>query len=572
VAARPRILFLSGKQAGTELLPPQAESLFDVVRVSSRARALTLLQRDKFDGIFVSPEHFQEAIRFGRLLENNRILEGMPDGVAVVDSASTVIWTNDQLQRWSHPGNIVGETLFAAMGGPEIVGGSDTPFASALATRMASSSVLKTKSAHFYNLHASPLAEDDEHPHHLVVTIRDVTRETQQRQRLDAIQAAGREMSELTAEHVYSLGVDDRKEFLKARILQYIQELLKFDVVEIRLLDPKTGELKPLLEHGMDDSAAGRALFASPEGNGVTGFVAATGISYLCEDTAKDKLYLQGVQGARSSLTVPLLFDRQTIGTFNVESPKLKGFTDEDVLFVETFCRGLTTALNTLELLAAQRTSAVQISAEEIHGKVARPIDEIVRDAFKLVKKEMLADPESRETLQRLIENASHIKEVIREAGQETEQPDRAAESNGKHKLAGRRVLVVDPQEEFRKSAHTLLEPHGCEVVAVDSGELAEWLYTVNQPQHPYDLVMAEMKLPDMTAFELLCKLKSKTHRQRVPLIFTKDFCYDPGHQMKKAVEQGHTPKACIVKPFNPPYLLEVVQHVLDWSGGAGQA
>lgn len=566
MGARPRILFLCGRRSGVDLLPAGAESFFDVARVTSRARALSLLQREKFDAIFVSAEHFEEAIRFGRLLENNRILEGMPDGVAVVDSASTIIWTNDQLQRWSHPGNIVGETLFAAMGGPEIVGGSDAPFSTALVTRLPASSVLKTHEAHFYNLHAAPLVEEDEHPHHLVVTIRDVTRETEQRQRLDAIQAAGREMAELTAEHVYSLSVEDRKEFLKARILQYIQELLKFDVVEIRLLDPKTRELKPLLEHGMDSDAAQRTLYASPEANGVTGFVAATGISYLCEDTTKDKLYLQGVVGAKSSLTVPLVLDRQTIGTFNVESPKLKGFTDEDVLFVETFCRGLATALNTLDLLAAQRTSAVQVSAEEIHGRVAKPIDEIVRDAFKLAKKEMLADPESRETLQRLIENASLIKEVIRQSAQESEPSP--AETDGRHKLAGRRVLVVDPQEEFRKSAHTLLEPHGCEVVAVDSGEIAEWLYTVNQPQHPYDLVMAEMKLPDMTAFELLCKLQTKTHNPRVPMIFTKDFCYDPGHQLKKAVEQGHTPKACIVKPFNPPYLLEVVEHVLDWSSG----
>ena len=566
MGAKPRILFLSGKRSGDDSLPTEAQPFFDVVRVSSRARALTLLQREKFDAIYVSAEHFEEALRFGRLLENNRVLEGMPDGVAVVDSASTIIWTNEQLQRWSHPGNIVGETLFTALGGPEIVGGSDAPFSTALAMRTPATSVLKTHEAHFYNLHAAPLAEDSEHPHHLVVTIRDVTRETEQRQRLDAIQAAGREMSELTAEHVYSLTIEDRKEFLKARILQYIQELLKFDVVEIRLLDPQTRELKPLLEHGMDQQAAGRTLYASPEGSGVTGFVAATGISYLCEDTTKDKLYLQGVVGAKSSLTVPLVLDRQTIGTFNVESPKLKGFSDEDVLFVETFCRGLATALNTLDLLEAQRSSAVQVSAEEIHGKVAKPIDEIVRDAFKLARKELLADPESRETLQRLIENASHIKEVIRQSAQDTEPVP--AEMNGKHKLAGRRVLVVDPQEEFRKSAHTLLEPHGCEVVAVDSGEIAEWLYTVNQPQHPYDLVMAEMKLPDMTAFELLLKLKSKTHNQRVPLIFTKDFCYDPGHQLKKAVEQGHTPKACIVKPFNAPYLLEVVEHVLDWSSG----
>jgi hypothetical protein len=41
---------------------------------------------------------------------------------------------------------------------------------------------------------------------------------------------------------------------------------------------------------------------------------------------------------------------------------------------------------------------------------------------------------------------------------------------------------------------------------------------------------------------------------------------------LKRAVEAGHTPKACIVKPYNPPYLLEVVEHVLDWSSGGGKA
>ena len=46
-------------------------------------------------------------------------------------------------------------------------------------------------------------------------------------------------------------------------------------------------------------------------GNGVTGFVAATGKSYLCEDTREDPLYLEGAQNARSSLTVPvMLHDR----------------------------------------------------------------------------------------------------------------------------------------------------------------------------------------------------------------------------------------------------------------------
>jgi hypothetical protein len=36
--------------------------------------------------------------------------------------------------------------------------------------------------------------------------------------------------------------------------------------------------------------------------------------------------------------------------------------------------------------------------------------------------------------------------------------------SRKRPKLRGRRVLVVDPQDEVRTSAHSLLEPYGCVV------------------------------------------------------------------------------------------------------------
>ena len=54
-----------------------------------------------------------------------------------------------------------------------------------------------------------------------------------------------------------------------------------------------------------EPEAAARELFALPQENGVTGFVAATGKSYLCEDITEDPLYLPGARGAKSSLTVP---------------------------------------------------------------------------------------------------------------------------------------------------------------------------------------------------------------------------------------------------------------------------
>ena len=81
--------------------------------------------------------------------------------------------------------------------------------------------------------------------------------------------------------------------------------------------------------------AADRALYAEPQGNGVTGFVAATGKSYLCEDTENDPIYLPGAPEARSSLTVPLVLHDEILGTFNVESPRVGAFNEHDLQFVQ---------------------------------------------------------------------------------------------------------------------------------------------------------------------------------------------------------------------------------------------
>ena len=127
---------------------------------------------------------------------------------------------------------------------------------------------------------------------HLIVTIRDVTHEIHQQQKLAAIHQAGMELADLTPDELFQMAVDDRIELLKSNILHFTRDLLHFDVVEIRLLDPKTNRLEPLLAVGMEPEAAARVLYAQPQNNGVTGFVAATGKSYLCEDTTEDPLYL----------------------------------------------------------------------------------------------------------------------------------------------------------------------------------------------------------------------------------------------------------------------------------------
>ena len=94
------------------------------------------------------------------------------------------------------------------------------------------------------------------------------------------------ELGDLQPHELFEMSVEDRIELLKSKILHYTQDLLEFDTVEIRLIDKRTGHLEPLLTEG---NAAGRRWARlsrrKPPDNGVTGFVAATGRSYLCEDT-----------------------------------------------------------------------------------------------------------------------------------------------------------------------------------------------------------------------------------------------------------------------------------------------
>src|SRR5437773_5636990 len=417
VTDRHRILFVCNPNDSLESLPEALRASAHVETVHNPLRALARIAREKYDGVYVAADNLQNAVRLGRLLENDRILEGMPDAVALLDGELTILWANHIFVEWCSRGNVVGEQFFTALSTPEIVGPEEHPLLAALRTGQAASTLLKTQDDRYFQLHAAPVTDSNEHTRHLVVSLRDVTHENQQQQKLVAIQDAGRELADLKPEEIFDMAVEDRIELLKSNILHCTKDLLKFDVVEIRLIDQKTGELIPLLEVGMDNEAVHRVLYAKDSSNGVTGFVAATGKSYLCEDTANDPLYLTGVEGAKSSLTVPLKLHNETIGTFNVESPQPHAFTDSDLQFLQIFCRDVAMSLNTLQLLAAQRMNAAQESVEAIHSQVAVPIDEIVCDATFINERLEAIDPELRARLEQILTTARGMKDVIQKVG-----------------------------------------------------------------------------------------------------------------------------------------------------------
>ncbi|WP_254512552.1 response regulator [Anatilimnocola floriformis] len=566
---RQKLLFVAGEG---DQLPPSIASACDIVEVHNPLRALARVGREEFDGIYVAAKHFTEALRLGRLLENDRILEGMPDAMALLDSECIILWANERLRHWANRGNIVGEHFFAALGNPEIVGTEASPLRAALRSSHPVSSLLRTVDNRYFHLHASPIVDPEEKTKNLVVTVRDVTIETQQRHKLSAIQDAGRTLADLKPDEIFEMSVEERVELLKSNILHCIKDLLKFDVVEIRLVDHKTKQLVPLLEVGMDPEAAQRELFVSKEKNGVTGFVAATGKSYLCEDTANDPLYLQGVQGAKSSLTVPLKMHSVVIGTFNVESPQPRAFTDSDLQFLEIFCRDVAMSLNTLDLLVAQRANAAQESVEQIHREVALPIDAILNDATMVAQLYKGADVACGDRLNDIVNRAREIKAVIQQVGRKMAPaeaiPASVVPQDDRPKLRGRRVLVVDSEPAVRTSAHCMLEKYGCVVETAQRGDEAESLYQHSLRDSRYDVVLTGIKLPDMTGYELMMKLK--TMISPVPLILMSEFGWDAGHTLVKARQAGLHSRGYLIKPFILKQLLDTVETIIDWSNEPG--
>ncbi len=561
MTTKPKLLLICDSRENVEHLLADAANTHEILVVQNPMRALVYLRRENIDGVYVAGEYLQQALEIGKLLQNEQILEGMPDGVMLLDSDNTIIWSNNRLKEWAHRDNVVGENFYSVLGSPEILGPDFCPFHTALATGQATGSTLRSGENRYYHMHAVPLGEAAGPARHLIVTIREVTHEIHQQQKLAAIHQAGMELADLTPDELFQMPVADRVELLKSNILHFTRDLLHFDVIEIRLLDPKTNRLEPLLAVGMDPEAAARVLYALPQNNGVTGFVAATGKSYLCEDTTEDPLYLQGVRDAKSSLTVPLVLHDEVIGTFNVESPQARAFTESDLQFLEIFSRDVAVALNTLELLAAEKFGAAAESIEAIHSAVALPVDEILNDAVNVMERYIGHEPEVVDRLQRILRNARDIKQVIQKIGQKmapAQAHPQVTETEQKTLLHGRRILVIDADENTRTAAHNLLERYGCVVETAHDG--IEALSMVRMMiDGEYAVIISDIHLPDMNGYDFMLKLKEMM--DPVPLILMTGFGYDPDHSIVKARQAGL--KAVLYKPFRLDQLLSNVELII---------
>ncbi len=565
-SALPRVLFLGGSHDSTVDVRSRFGEDVEVVEVFSPVKALTRMSRENFAAIYCDADHFNEVADVGQLIRNDRILQGMPDGVVLLDSENVILWGNGRLCEWSGREDVMGENFYHVLGSPEILGPDYCPFHTALTTGKGSASTIRCTDNRHFRIHAAPILEKDNNtPQHLVVTVHDISDEILQQQKLAAIHQAGVELADLTTDEVSNLPAEERIELLKSNILQCTQDVLQLDVIEIRMLDQETRELQPLLAVGLVPSAEQRFLKADAEGYGVTGFVASTGKSYICEHTVEDPLYLEGAEGARSSLTVPLMLHDQVIGTLNVESPEGNAFTESDLQFLEIFARDVAVAIHTLELLAAEKASTAAASVEAIHSAVALPVDVILNDAVNVMERYIGHEPDVVQRLQSILRSARDIKRVIQKVGQSmapAKASPTATVTEARPQLAGKRILVVDADESVRMAAHALLERYHCFVETAHDGNEARFMVRNLGSDVAYDAIISDIRLPDMNGCELYLKMRELM--ENVPMILMTGFGYDPGHSIIKARQEGVT--IVLFKPFRLDQLVSAIEEVLSQS------
>ncbi len=398
----------------------------------------------------------------------------------------------------------------------------------------------------------------------LALVTRDVTDQVRIRRDMEAVERAGGELIRMDTDAVRKMNAVERLRHLEAKIVEVSRRLLHFDHFVIRLLDTRSGKLEPVVTYGLPTSIADFDIFPLPEGNGISGYVAATGQSYICQDTAADELFLPGLGGARSSLTLPLRLQDKILGIINVESQHPDAFDDDDRRLGEILARYIAMAFHMLDLLVAERSNVNQTVTGRVEGELGGPLEDIVQEV-RALDETVPADPALHTHITRIRADVETIKERLRElaAGPNTILGVGPMLTPGPHDpaFAGRRVLVADDHARIRRIIGDVLKHRGCEVHVVDSGVTA--IAALDEVRAgripPYDLVLSDIQMPDRNGYEVFSA--AKHINPALPVILMTGFGYDPHHSIVRASQEGL--HAVLFKPFPVERMLEEVRKAL---------
>lgn len=563
---RPRVLVLAGKVTDPREVAESLSRYFQIDVFENVDKAMEALRTgERYHAVFADVGDFLPLERALVDQQASLVLNTIGEGVCVVDDHGRLLWANDRMR--SFPPEVyerVKQTCGSAM---SIFAHQVSPSTGAPEPRRLRSKKFgfQVGEDRYYEAFISPITDDKSKVRQVVAVVWDASSGRRLQQKIDAIDAAGRELVRLESEAISKLNVAERLRLLEEKIIRYTSDLMHFDHFIIRLLNKKTNKLEPVISVGLPSEALEVDLYAEPEGNGISGWVASTGRSYICHDVEKDPRYVLGLSHAKSSLTVPLRLHDKVIGVFNVESQQPGAFHEDDRQFSEIFGRYIAMSLNMLDLLVVERYTTTGRMAENVLREMAGPLNDIVTETQTLIE-EYIGNDDLRHRLNKIVENVEALRRAVREVtqGAKTVLGAQDIKAGIDPVLAGKRVLVADDEANIRNTIADVLTKLGAQVtVCKDGHEAANGIES-----QPLDLVISDIRMPHRNGYEIYAV--AQRVRRDLPVILMTGFGYDPTHSIVRASQEGL--QAVLYKPFKVAQLLDEVRKVLARPQPTGKA
>ena len=555
-----QVLWLRGADPPPIDLPELLGQHARIKCVETVEDAVNALRRESFDVVVSSSADFLPLERLHITSEAKVILETVPQGVCIVGSDGKLVWANPKMLSFPEPLRAevcrLCQESFSRVTA-EVAKGS----APARGRRFS----LTTDDNRSFEVTATPVIDLGNRVTQMAAVVWDATNALRLQERIDAIDNAGRELVRLDVEQIARLDSLERLGLLEQKIIRHTRNLMQIDNLAVRVLDRKTNKLELVLSAGLPLEAQNLDVYASSEGNGISGYVAHRGRSYICPDVGSDQRYLPGIERAASSLTVPLRLHDQIIGVFNVESVKPGAFGEDDRQILEIFARHVAVSLHILELLVTERSTTTGRLGSDVMAEITAPLNDILTAVGDLID-DYIGHDDLRHRLHKISSNAVTIRESIKQVtkpqgGLVGRRPGRGVR-RADPVLNNKCVLIVDDEEVIRDTVRDVLVGYGCQVTTAAEGTEAIKLLGSER----YDLVLSDIKMPLCSGYEVFAASKDADPDR--PVILMTGFGYDPNHSIIRARREGLA--AVLFKPFKVDQLLGEIRNALRATRPAG--
>ncbi len=542
-----KVLVLRGSEGKDKDLLEAVNNCFAVKSVQTVEEALALLAQEDFDAVFSVTADFLPLERASVSQQAVAILNTIGEGVCIVSGDGTLLWTNQKAERFSE--SIKQGICQRSRQAYEYFSQRVITDKNQSISRKYS---LTDEKDRYFEMNIAPMYDEKGGLVRVATVVWEETASRQLQRRINAIDMAGRELVRLDAESFSKLSVEERINLLQDKIIRYARELLHFDHFVVRILSRQNNQLEVLFGVGLEGDIETQ-VFANIENNGITGYVAATGRSYICNDPQSDPRYLPGLDGVQSSLTIPLRLHDQVIGTLNVESAQKAAFGEDDRQMAEIFGRYIAISLNILNLLVVEHYKTTGQAAEDLNREVSEPLNNILTDASQLLE-DYIGHDDIRHRLQGIMDKVVIIKKALKgvQEGPKGIFGSHITLEGTDPELLSKQVLVVDDEQFIRQTISDVLQKYGCIVDTAGDARQAKTLIG----QRSYDLVVSDIKLPFGSGYEIFAAMREKD--QSIPVILMTGFGYDPNHSIVRANREGLS--AVLYKPFKVEQLMAEVR------------